>query len=103
MAQLDEDDILHPEETIRRLELGIDTSYLVVHFGKGSVHSSAVSRENRTSSDLSYSCRLTENEYIKDSTWVDYAGANSTQKKSQLAVQNQSGKETSFHQTFHEV
>jgi hypothetical protein len=33
LVVLDEDDILNPEETLRRYELGIDTKYLVKHFG----------------------------------------------------------------------
>lgn len=32
----DDDDLLNPKETIRRYELGIDTNFLVKHFGGGS-------------------------------------------------------------------
>jgi hypothetical protein len=30
---LDEEDLLHPKECIKRIKMGIDTSYLVRHFG----------------------------------------------------------------------
>ena len=33
ILMLDEDDILNYEETLRRYELGIDTNFLVKHFG----------------------------------------------------------------------
>lgn len=36
LAQLDEDDILNPQETLRREKLGIDIDYLVKRLGQGS-------------------------------------------------------------------
>jgi hypothetical protein len=36
LAQLDEEDILHPEETLRSYRLGIDLDYLVRRVGQGS-------------------------------------------------------------------
>ena len=35
LVVLDEDDILHPEDTINRYRQGIDTNFLVKHFGQG--------------------------------------------------------------------
>ena len=34
LATLDEDDILHPEEALKRQELGIDIDYMVKHLGQ---------------------------------------------------------------------
>ena len=69
MASLDEDDILNPEETLERHELGIDTSFLVKHLGKGSVEDS-----DEKHSVSSYNLRMTENEYFKNSLWPDQSG-----------------------------
>lgn len=35
LPTLDEDDILNPDETLRRHKMGIDINYLVKYFGKG--------------------------------------------------------------------
>jgi len=44
---LDEDDVLNPEETLRRYKLGIDTKYLVKHFGEGDTSPSSTNRSPR--------------------------------------------------------
>jgi hypothetical protein len=41
----DDDDLLNPQETIRRYELGIDTTFMVKHLGQGNLDISTLTMD----------------------------------------------------------
>ena len=41
----DDDDLLNPQETIRRYELGIDTTFMVKHLGQGNLEISTLTQD----------------------------------------------------------